>query len=68
MTNLEYLELASINGGDIAVRQDNENKSKLVTETAYFKVKAKILDNNYNLKTRVDGELIVYTHSSSFIK
>ena len=68
LTNLEYVELSSLNGGDIAVREDSSSQEKkLVTENAYFKINAQILENNYDLKTRIDGELIININSQSLI-
>lgn len=68
LTNLEYQELSSLNGGDIAVREDSSSEQKkLVTEKAYFKIKGEILDNTYDFKNRIDGELIVNTNSQSLI-
>ena len=67
LTNLEYPELSSLYNGSIAVRQDAQEKEKLITETAYFKITGEILDNKYDFKTRIDGELYLETNSSSFM-
>lgn len=67
LTNIEYPELSSIYNGEIAVRQDMQDKQKLITEKAYFKIKAELKDNTYNFKTRVDGVLHLQSEGSSFV-
>ena len=75
---LEYEELSSIYGGEIPTRQSNENntsneKKKLISESAYFKIEASIkniddLNNsNYEFKNRLEGELIVNSQSTSIM-
>lgn len=68
LVNLEYRELSSIYGGDIATRESTTNDKKLLSENAYFKVEASIVDIKYNLKNRIDGTLIVESQTSSFIQ
>lgn len=68
LTNLDYPELSSLYGGEIAVRQDTNEKQKLITENAYFKISADILDSSYDYKTRIDGVLLIESQRSSFIK
>lgn len=67
LTNLDYPELSSLYGGEIAVRQDTNEKQKLITENAYFKISADILDSSYDYKTRIDGVLLIESQRSSFI-
>lgn len=68
LVNLEYRELSSIYGGDIATRESTTNDKKLLSENAYFKVEASIVDIKYDLKNRIDGTLIVESQTSSFIQ
>jgi putative peptide zinc metalloprotease protein len=67
LINIEYPELSSLYNGEIAVRQDSQDGKKLITEKAYFKIDAKLLDNNYKFNTRVDGVLYINSQNSSFI-
>jgi putative peptide zinc metalloprotease protein len=69
LTNLEYEELSSVYGGEIATRESNQdNKRSLVSEKAYFKIEAKINNLDINLKTRVEGTIILESQSSSFVR
>ena len=54
---IEFPELSSLYGGSIAVREDS--KDKLISEKAYYKVKAELLDFDVIYKTRKDGMLVV---------
>ena len=67
LTNIEYPELSSLYNGQIAVRQDNKDCHKLITEKAYFKIKAQLDKNKYNFTTRLDGILHIKSKSSSFM-
>jgi putative peptide zinc metalloprotease protein len=70
LSNLEYEELSSTYGGEIATRQtrDGNGNGQLVSENAYFKIEAKIEDKIDNFKTRVDGEYIVRAQSKSILQ
>lgn len=69
LTNLEYEELSSIYGGEIATRESNQdNKRSLVSEKAYFKIEAKIENLDIDLKTRVEGTIVLESQSSSFVR
>ena len=71
LSNLEYEELSSLYGGEIATRESSdENKKNLVSEKAYFKIEASInnFDINLDLKTRIDGTIILDSKSSSIVK
>ena len=69
LTSLEYEELSSLYGGEIATREaSEENKKKLVSEKAYFKIEADVENFNLNIKTRIDGTIILDAKNSSFIK
>ncbi len=69
LNSLEYEELSSLYGGEIATRESSEeNKKKLVSEKAYFKIEADIKNFDLNIKTRIDGIIILDAKDSSFIK
>ena len=71
LSNLEYEELSSLYGGEIATRESSdENKKNLVSEKAYFKIEASInnFDIDLDLKTRIDGTIILDSKSSSIVK
>lgn len=69
LTNLEYEELSSLYGGEIATREaTEENKKKLVSEKAYFKIEADVENFNLDLKTRIDGIIILEVENTSFMK
>ena len=69
LQNLEYIELSSLYGGEIATRESQEKSSqdKLISEKAYFKVEGSIINLQQSLKTRVEGEFVIESEYSSFI-
>jgi putative peptide zinc metalloprotease protein len=68
LSALDYEELSSVYGGEIATRETKEqNQKNLISEKAYFKVEAKIENFNLNLKTRINGIIIIESDSSSFV-
>lgn len=68
LSSLEYEELSSLYGGEIPTRESTEqNQKKLISEKAYFRIEAKIKDFDLNLKTRINGTIIIKTRNSSFI-
>lgn len=62
---LEFPELSSDFGGEIATRQDKNKGIK--TEQAYYKITIDLEKNNLNLKNRKLGVLVTSGESSSFI-
>ncbi len=62
---INFPELSSDYGGDIAVRQDS--KKRLVSEKAYYKVNAKLNDFKTIYKIRKDGVLIVEGEALSIL-
>lgn len=62
--HLEYQELSSDFGGDIATRQDNK---KLKTEQAHYKVIIDLENNEIDLKSRKAGVLVTNGEYSSLI-
>lgn len=68
LTNLEYEELSSVYSGEIPTRETNEeNKKRLFSDKAYFKIEAKANNFDLSLKTRIDGVIILESQTSSFI-
>ncbi len=62
---IDFPELTSDFDGEIAVRQDNEKR--LVSEKAYYKIEAKLVDFNGEYKIRKDGVLIVDGEATSIL-
>ena len=62
---IEFPELSSLYGGNIAVREDSKNQ--LISEKAYYKVKAKLIDFDTIYKIRKDGVLIVEAEPLSVV-
>ncbi|WP_108062319.1 HlyD family efflux transporter periplasmic adaptor subunit [Poseidonibacter lekithochrous] len=62
---IDFPELTSDFDGEIAVRQDNEKR--LVSEKAYYKIEAKLVDFNGEYKIRKDGVLIVDGETTSIL-
>jgi putative peptide zinc metalloprotease protein len=68
LVDVEYEELSSLYGGQIATRPMTEkNHGRLITEKAYFKVEALPFDTTKEYYHRVDGELIVDAKPSSIL-
>lgn len=62
--HLEYQELSSDFGGDIATRQDNK---RLKTEQAYYKVVIDLEKDDIDLRNRKAGTLVTKGENSSLI-
>lgn len=62
---INFPELTSDFDGEIAVRQDSEKR--LVSEKAYYKIEAKLVDFNGEYKIRKDGVLIVDGEATSIL-
>lgn len=60
---LEFLELSSDFGGDIATRQDSNKQIK--TEQAYYKILVNLEEQNLNFTTREQGVLVTNGETTS---
>ena len=67
LTSIEYKELSSDYGGNIATRPTNDkNNPNPISEQAYFKIEANI-EQTIDLKTRIDGEFIINAEGKSIL-